>query len=378
MADTPLTKQILIPRWVQLIGLPLLVIGAWQVLMVVNHAVFIFLIAALIAIVLNPIVRAFCALRIPRGLSVFIVYLTAALIVIGIAVILGTVVANESQIAANRVDKEFTSQNAQGLTPAEIKLARLQHWIDTSSPYQFDIQTPGEHVIHDFNSLDLQRYTGRAFSIAQDVVITIFESLFNLVLVVVISVYMLLDAPRLSRFLRKAFNSKDANDDLMARVERALLAYVKGQTLVSLAVGGTATVLLWILGITGIFPSGETYALAFGAFTAVTEVIPYIGPWLGALAPLAVAATYSLTAVIAVALVYLFIHQIEGHIIVPRLMGGAVKVHPLAVIFALLAGEELYGIAGVLVTLPLVAVGREIIVFLHERIGIATWKDSPW
>ena len=78
------------------------------------------------------------------------------------------------------------------------------------------------------------------------------------------------------------------------------------------------------------------------------------------------------------ALVYLFIHQIEGHIIVPRLMGGAVKVHPLAVIFALLAGEELYGIAGVLVTLPLVAVGREIIVFLHERIGIATWKDSPW
>ncbi len=135
---------------------------------------------------------------------------------------------------------------------------------------------------------------------------------------------------------------------------------------------------MWLLGITGVFPSGETYALAFGAFTAVTEVIPYVGPWLGALAPLLVAATYSPTAVLAVALVYLFIHQIEGHIVIPKLMGGAVRVHPLAVIFALLAGEELYGLPGILVTLPLVAIGREVGAFLRERIGMQSWSDSPW
>ena len=58
-------------------------IGAWQVLSIVNHAVFIFVIAALIAILLNPIVRAFCALRVPRGLSVLLVYLTAALVLLG-------------------------------------------------------------------------------------------------------------------------------------------------------------------------------------------------------------------------------------------------------------------------------------------------------
>ncbi len=107
-------------------------------------------------------------------------------------------------------------------------------------------------------------------------------------------------------------------------------------------------------------------------------MIPYIGPWLGALAPLAVAATYSPTAVLAVAIVYLIIHQLEGHIVIPKLMGGAVRVHPLAVIFALLAGEELYGFAGILVTLPLVAVGREVIEFLHERISLQRWNDSPW
>ncbi len=178
-------------------------------LLVVNHAVFIFVIAALIAILLNPIVRAFCALRVPRGLSVLLVYLTAALVLLGVIVILGTIVTNESQVAIDRVDAEFTSKTPQGLTPAEVKLARLQHWIDTSSPYQFDIRTPGERVVHDVSSLDLQQYTGQAVSIAQDLVIVIFESLFNLVLVIVISVYMLLDAPRLSRFLRRVFHSTD-------------------------------------------------------------------------------------------------------------------------------------------------------------------------
>lgn len=378
MSEVPARRrQIIVPRWVQLVSLPLIVLFTWQLLGTLSHAVFIFLVATLIAIVLNPIVRAFCAMRIPRGIAVLIVYLSAALIALGILAILGSVIVSESQVAANHVNSEFTA-NAQGITPADVKLKDFQHWINTSSPYHFDVLTPGERVIHHVSSLNLQRYTGQAVSIAQDVVVVVFESLFNLVLVIVISVYMLLDAPRLSRFLRRVFESDDPQDDLMARVERSLLAYVKGQTLVSLTIGASATVGMALLGFLGIFPAGETYALAFGAFTAVTEVIPYIGPWLGALAPLAVAATYSPTAVLAVALVYLVIHQLEGHIVIPKLMGGAVRVHPLAVIFALLAGEELYGFAGILVTLPLVAVAREVIEFLHERISLQRWNDSPW
>jgi predicted PurR-regulated permease PerM len=186
---------------------------------------------------------------------------------------------------------------------------------------------------------------------------------------------MLLDAPRLSRYLRRVFPGSEPSDDLLTRCERALLAYVRGQTLVSLVIGVTAGVGMELLGLLGIFPSGSKYALAFGAWTAVCEVIPYLGPWLGAIPPLAVAATQSLTAVIAVAVVYLFVHQIEGHIVIPKLMAGAVKVHPLVVIFALLAGGELYGLPGILITMPLVALGREVGVFLRERMGLESWRD---
>ena len=239
------------------------------------------------------------------------------------------------------------------------------------------MKTPGERLLNSIDVAHLQRYSGRAVDVARSLVITVFESLFNLVLVIVISVYMLLDAPRLSRFLRRVFRGGEADEDVLTRIERALLAYVKGQTLVSLVIGTTAGVGLWILGITGVFPGGSTYALGFGAWAAAVEIIPYVGPWLGALAPLAVASTESLTAVVGVALLFLFIHQIEGHIVIPKLMGSAVKVHPLVVIFALLAAGELYGLAGILIAMPLVAVGREMGTFLGERIGLQQWPGGP-
>jgi predicted PurR-regulated permease PerM len=373
--SAPLTRKILIPRWVQLVGLPLLALGAWRVFEIVNHAVFIFVVAALIAILLNPIVRAFCAMRLPRGLAVAVVYLCAALAVTGLTVIAGTVVAREVSSVASRVEDEF-AKNPQGQIPAEQKLFRLQRWIDSSSPVKVNVRTPGEHLIHGVDSADLQRYSGRAVSIAQSLVITVFESLFNLVLVIVISVYMLLDAPRLSRYLRGIFPGHDPTDDLVARAERALLAYVRGQALVSLAIGFSVGIAMELLGLLGIFPSGSRYALVFGLWAAFMEVIPYVGPWLGALLPAAVAATQSVTAVIAVGVVFLFIQQVEGHVIVPKLMGGAVKVHPLVVIFALLAGGELYGVPGVLLAMPLVAIGREVGLFLRERIGLESWRDA--
>jgi predicted PurR-regulated permease PerM len=368
--------KILIPRWIQLVGLPLVVVGTWLLVSAVNGAVFVFVVAALIAILLNPIVRAFCALHIPRGISVLLVYVCFAVAIGGISVIAGTVVAREVQSVANQVNDQFRT-DSHGVTPADRKLRELQRWINRSSPVKVNVIGPGRRLVHHIDVSHLQKYSGRAVEVVQTLVITVFESLFNLVLVIVISVYMLLDAPRLSRFLRRVFPGSGPDDDLVTRVERALLAYIRGQTMVSLAVGVTAGVGLEILGVTGVFPDGSTYALVFGAWAAAVEIIPYLGPWLGALPPAAVAATQSLTAVIAVGILFLFIHQVEGHIIVPKLMGGAVKVHPLVVIFALLAAGELYGLAGVLLAMPLVAIGREVAAFLLERISLESWRDGP-
>ena len=181
--------KILVPRWVQLVGLPLAIVGVWLLVSAVNHAVFVFVVAALIAILLNPIVRAFCALRIPRGVSVLLVYLFFAFVVSGMSVIVGTVIAREVQDVANQVEDQF-KENSAGVTPADRRLADLQRWIDDSSPVKVDVKAPGERLLNSIDVAHLQRYSGRAVDVARSLVITLFESLFNLVLVIVISVYM--------------------------------------------------------------------------------------------------------------------------------------------------------------------------------------------
>ncbi len=371
------TRKVEIPRWVQLVGLPLIVVGAWTLVSAVSHAVFIFVVAALIAILLNPIVRAFGKMRLPRAAAVLLVYALFAFVFVGAAVLAGTVVASQVQAATSVVQDEFTKRPGQSETPAQQRLDRLQVWLDDHHLQQIDVRNLSDKVQEKIDSLDVQSVSTRAVDIAQGILIGVVESLFNVVLVIVVSVYMLLDAPRLSSFLRRLFPPGHDDDDLITRCERALIGYVRGQTLVSLVIGTTAGALMWLLGVTGIFAKGDDYAIAFGVFVALVEVIPYVGPWIGAIPPLVVALAQSPSAAIAVALAFLFIHQVEGHIVIPKLMGGAVGVHPLMVIFALLAGAQLYGLAGVFVTLPLVAVGREVISFFRGRIRLESWAGAP-
>ncbi|MDX6593951.1 MAG: hypothetical protein QOJ13_3147 [Gaiellales bacterium] len=373
------TRKIVIPRWVQLVGLPLILIGAWQLVSAVSHAVFIFVVAALIAILLNPIVRAFCRLRMPRGVAVFMVYGLFATAFVGIGVITATVVADQVRAASSVVEEEFTTQPGETETPAQKRLDRFQVWLDDHGLEQVQVRDLGDRLQEQIDSLDVQSVSGRAVEIAQGVLFVVFESLFNVVLVIVVSIYMLLDAPRLSRFLHRLFppDPGSSGQDLVSRCERALISYVRGQTMVSLVIGATAGALMWLLGALGIFHNGDDYAIAFGVFAALVEVIPYVGPWIGAIPPMAVALADSPTAAIAVALAFLFVHQVEGHIVIPKLMGSAVGVHPLIVIFALLAAAQLYGLPGVFVAMPLVAIGREVTSFFLDRLGLESWEGAP-
>ena len=77
-----------------------------------------------------------------------------------------------------------------------------------------------------------------------------------------------------------------------------------------------------------------------------------------------------------VGLLFLFIHQIEGHVVVPNVMGQALRLHPLLVIFGLLAGGEIYGLPGIFVALPLLAVARAVWEFFGERIELEKWDEG--
>ena len=107
-----------------------------------------------------------------------------------------------------------------------------------------------------------------------------------------------------------------------------------------------------------------------------TELIPYLGPWLGSIPPLLYALVVHPVSAIWVILLFLAIHQVEGHIVVPNVMGSALRLHPLLVIFGLLAGGEIYGLPGALIALPLLAAGRAMWEFFGERVELEPWDET--
>jgi predicted PurR-regulated permease PerM len=373
----PPAAKMVIPRWIQLVGLPVFLLLLWVVAGAVRHVVFLFLVALLIALLLSPLVRAVAGLRVPRGFAVALVYLVFALVVVAAIGALGTVVVNETKTAAKRVDSYFTDVNGRtGQVDADRDVNRLQHWLDTHRLGAVHVQQRGHRLVRDIRKHDVGKYTNKVVRFAEGAAVSIGKLLFSAIIVLVVSIYMLLDFPRLARAIDRRFPSPPGSQPLLVRMEHSLTSYVRGQALVSLIIGTSAGIGLWLLGVLGWLPHGQKYALLFGAWTALTELIPYLGPWLGAIPPLLYALVVHPLSAVWVGLLFLAIHQVEGHIVVPNVMGNALRLHPLLVIFGLLAGGEIYGLPGALVALPLLAAGRAVWEFLGERLVLEPWEDG--
>jgi predicted PurR-regulated permease PerM len=369
--------KIQIPRWIQLVGLPILLLFLWVVAGAARHVVFLFLVAALIAFLLNPIVRGLTRVWIPRGFGVAIVYLSFVAIVIAAAIAIGTVVVSQTKSSASRVNDYFTVVHGQGnRTDADRDVDRLQHWLNTHRLGSLKIRKQGHDLVKKIRKKDVSKYTGKVISFVEGAAIGTVKFLFSLVLVVVVSIYMLLDMPRLRRVVDRRFPPHESSPSLLPRIEQALASYVRGQVLLSLIIGTSAGLGMWLLGTLGWVPGADRYAVLFGAWVAITELIPYLGPWLGAIPPLFYALVVHPISAVWVALLFLGIHQVEGHIVVPNVMGSALRLHPLLVIFGLLAGGEIYGLPGALVALPLLAALRAIWEFFGERLELERWQGA--
>jgi predicted PurR-regulated permease PerM len=370
------SPTIRIPRWIQLVGVPVLAVLAWMLASTLGHALFLFLTASVIAFTLNPLVRDLQRLRLPRGLGVAIVYLGfAAAVGLGL-VALTTVVVDQTRSAADRIDAYLTEESGRtGMTGAEEDVDRLQGWLDEHGLESVQVEQQLDDWVESLSAGEISSYAQDALSFAQGAALDVVLFFFSLILIVVISIYMLLDMERLERAIDSRF-PPHGGVPLTQRIERALWGYVKGQAILSTVIGTSAGVGMWILGETGLVEGAERYALLFGVWTALIEVIPYIGPWLSAVPPAIYALVTDPVSVLWVAALFVFIYQVEGHVVVPNVMASALRLHPLLVIFGLLAGGELYGIPGVLVALPTMAALRAIWEFFAERVRLETWDEG--
>ncbi len=339
--------------WLGMLATVLLV--AWSA----RSALLPFAIGAVLAYALSPVVDWIARWLPPRGESGETVRRGVAVLLIYIA-FFGTVGFAGVLIVPVAIDQanDFIEQ-----LPEFVEAARLQIslWIeDMRERLPNEVQEQIEQA-----STDLAGIVANAAVVALQrtfsVITGSFGMLFGFAIVPFWMFYTMRDRPLMERGLMRAVPVSFRDDvRYIARMaDHVVSRYIRGQLLLGLVVGAAVGVALTLMGI--------ELSIVLGVWAGITELIPIIGPWLGAAAGLLIVAATDPGMLIWVGLVYFVVQQLENNLLVPRIQGQAVDLHPAAVIVLLVIAGALWGLFGMLIVVPAAAIVREIFWYLDRR-----------
>ncbi len=361
----PEPPRVVIPRWVQLVLLPLALLALWALAKAAGKVLVVFIIAGLIALILNPAVAFLHRSRLPRGLAVLAVYLAFFLTLAGIGFLLANPISDQV--------RTFSDNLPHIVEEANKKMATFQHELDQHGIH-LELVKQGKTALQSIEG-KVAKSASKLASFGGALATEAANAIFDLVLVFVLSVYMLIYGEQIGKLVRRVLPDGDGSraDDYPTLVQNAVGRYVGGQLLFSTIMGTSTGLALYLFGVIGIFPSGSKYAVAFAVFYGVMELVPYVGPILGAFPPVVVALFTKPITALWVALLFVGMQQLEGHVVAPQVFGHTLRINPLLVIFALLLGLQIYGIVGALIALPILAVLRETTVYLSRHLTFESW-----
>ena len=364
----PAPPRVVVPRWVQLVVLPLSLLALYALARAAGRVVLLFIVAGVIALILNPAVAFLQRRHLPRGLAVLAVYLAFFLTLAGIGALLANPISNQVRTFTNNLPHIRDEANKQ--------IATLQQELDKAGIH-LHIVKQGKTALQSIQE-KVSKSAGKLASSFGALLTEVAKVIFDLVLIFVLSVYMLLYGKQIGALVRRLMPPGDGTraDDYPTLVQRGVSRYVGGQLLFSFIMGASAGLALYLFGVLGIFPDGSKYALVFGVLYGFFELIPYIGPILGALPPLLVALFTDPISAVWVGILFIVLQQFEGHVVAPQIFGHTLRINPLLVIFGLLLGLQVYGIVGALVALPILAILRETTVYLHRHLTFESWNSS--
>ena len=307
-----------------------------------------FVVAAVLAYALTPMVNWLDHVaggRIPRLLAVLVVELAVLVAALGVALLIVPILAKELPLMRDQVPVLFDRLN-ESLKPLLAQFG-IKLSLDVASIKAFVLKYLNANFEDVFGSLMASLKIGGSVA---------FAIIGNAVLIPVALFYLLMDWERFVATVQRVVpqHVRGSFDSFTAEADAVLGQYLRGQLLVMLIAAVYYSVALALFGL--------DLALPIGVFTGMAIFVPYLGFGLGLiLATLAGLLEFAASdgpgkALLMVAVVYGLGQVVESLYLTPRLVGERIGLHPLAVIFALLAFGQLFGFVGVLIALPASAV----------------------
>lgn len=190
------------------------------------------------------------------------------------------------------------------------------------------------------------------------VVSAVINTLMILIMTPIFLVYFLMDGHKLLPMLERTVLKRDKVNisSLLTNLNATVARYISGISIDALLIGTLAYIGYSVIGL--------KYALVFAIFSALANLIPYVGPSIG-LIPMLITYFFTDPNKMLAALIYmLIIQQIDGNILYPRIVGSVMKVHPITIMVLLLLSSNIYGIMGMIVAIPTYSILKEIVKFL--------------
>jgi predicted PurR-regulated permease PerM len=313
-----------------------------------------FIVAAIFAYIFNPVVNFFSHhLRLPRALAVLIIYLAIVIVVAMASMAFSSRIVDESM--------ELRHQATVITKTAKTQINSLPDWLKpaiTDTLSSFDkgsfISTPA--VIS---------FLPKAFSQILSFIIFLFAAF-----------YFLKEGrnmfDKMLNFVPNTF--KVEVDILFRRINAVLGGYLRGQIFLIVFVSLALFIILTILGV--------KFALILAVFSGFAEIVPIIGPILAA--SVAALAAYiggtsnfalaPLQMALVVVVVYAVVRQVQDYLINPYVMGKITKLHPLVILFAVIAGEHIGGILGLILAVPIAGIIKIIFEYSLDKINLNDTK----
>jgi len=311
------------------------------------------MIAIVLAASIAPVVDWAERYRIPRWLGVVLTYLSIIAIITGVGIWVGPTVVEQIQRLIRQI-------------PVSLKqvLESAESWVVAFNNERPDFAS---ELINQF--VDVQGLTRWIIRSSQQLLVRsygvttgILGGFFSLILALFLSGYMLADSRTLIKnFVRLLPQPWD--DRIAAQVgpiSNRIGSYIRGRLLVSSILAIATTVSLSVLGL-------SDFALGLGAISGFTNLIPFLGPILGAIPALVVAISQGGWTFLWVLILYVVIQNLETYVLDPLLVGTSVGVHPLYQLLAVLGGTQVLGIIGALIVPPWIAGGAVLLENLYLR-----------
>jgi predicted PurR-regulated permease PerM len=306
-----------------------------------------FVLGAAIAFLIQPAVTRLHAMGLPRIVAIALVFVGIIIALAGLVLLI--VPLGVSEVGQLQIQAPGLAATAQdrlnGLQPIRV--------------FGIDVDLKG--VTQTINS-HLREYLLGQFGNAVSLGLTALTTVLQLLLMFIVAFLLAIEAPAVRRDLRRFVPSdyRSDFDQIWRRVRKMLYAYVRGQLIIAGLIGITSGVACAVLRLPD--------PVALGLIAGITALIPYLGPFIGAVPAILVGLSQSPGQAVAVGIAYIVIPNIYLNFVYPKVMGDAVRLPPILIIVALIAGFSWGGILGMFVAVPIAATLRIVFDHIYPRL----------